>query len=345
MKLKEISDKLGTQLRGDGNIKINRVIGIEQAGAGDLTFVANPKYVSRLKSCSASAVILDEDIPEVPIASLRCKNPYLTFARSIELFYQKPQPPRSIHPMAVLADDVRLGLNPSIGPFVTIAQSVVIGDNVTIYPHVTIYPGVRIGHNVTLHSRVVIREQVVVGNRVIIQDGTIIGADGFGFAKMENGSYYKIVQAGTVVLEDDVEIGANSTIDRATIGRTVVSRGAKVDNLVQIGHGSIVGENCLLAAQVGLAGSTILGKNVTLAGQVGVAGHLTIGDNAIATAQTGIPASVDANSVVSGYPAIDNLLWRKASIAFTKLPELMRRVRKLEKILSQSKNEGHSEPS
>lgn len=331
MKLKEISARLSTRLQGDGNIDIARVIGIEEALEGDLTFVANPKYAGLLKDCRASAVILDEDAPEINRATLRCKNPYLAFAQSVELFYRKPQPPRTIHPTAVIDEDVKLGANASIGAYVTIAEGVVVGDNVTIYPHVDIYPGVRIGNDVTLHSKVILREEVVLGDRVIVQDGAVIGADGFGFAERDDGSYYKIVQSGTVVLEDDVEVGANSTIDRATVGQTLVARGAKIDNLVQVGHGCVVGEHSLLAAQVGLAGSTVLGKKVILAGQVGVAGHLRIGDHTIATAQTGIPSSLQPNSMVSGYPAIDNLLWRKASIIFAKLPELVRRVRRLEK--------------
>jgi UDP-3-O-[3-hydroxymyristoyl] glucosamine N-acyltransferase len=342
MKLADIAARLGARLIGDGSLEIRRVIGIEQAGTGDLTFVANKKYLSRLKQCAASAVILGHDAPEVSIASLRSDNPYLTFAQSIELFYQKPAAPAGIHPTAVIAPGVKIGANPSIGPYVTIAENTVIGDNVILYPHVSIYPGAQIGDGVVLHSHVVVREEVVLGNRVIAQNGVVIGADGFGFARKADGSYYKIVQSGTVVVEDDVEIGANSTIDRATIGQTLIRRGAKMDNLVQVGHGSIVGEDNLLAAQVGLAGSSLLGKNVILAGQVGVAGHLTIGDNVIATAQTGIPNSVEAGSRISGYPAIDNLLWLKSSAVFAKLPELVRRGRQLEKAVGHGNtgNEG-----
>jgi len=336
MKLSEIAARLGAQLRGDGEIEIHRLIGIEQAGAGDLTFVANKKYISHLKQCAASAVILGHDAPEVGIASLRCDNPYLAFAQSIELFYAKPSPAPGIHPTALISDSAIIGCDPSIGAYAVIDKNVVIGDQVTIYPHVTIYPGARIGNDVVLHSRVVIREEVLLGDRVVVQNGAVIGADGFGFARKDDGSYYKIVQSGTVIVEDDVEIGANSTIDRATIGQTIIRKGAKLDNLVQVGHGSVVGEGNLLAAQVGLAGSTILGKNVILAGQVGVAGHLSLGDNVIATAQTGIPNSVEAGTKVSGYPAIENMQWLKSSAIFARLPELVRRIRALEQALASS---------
>jgi UDP-3-O-[3-hydroxymyristoyl] glucosamine N-acyltransferase len=219
---------------------------------------------------------------------------------------------------------VRIGANSVIG------DEVELGDNVVIYPNCTIYYGAKIGANSTIHSNCVVREFVQIGERCTLQNGVIVGADGFGYAKQEDGSWYKIVQSGIVVLENDVEIGANSTIDRATIGETRIKRGAKLDNLVMVGHASTVGENTLLCGQVGLAGSTKVGRNVTLAGQVGVAGHLTIGDNVIATAQTGIPNSVEPNKLISGYPAIENRAWLKSSAIFTRLPELQKSLRELQ---------------
>lgn len=337
MKLREIAEKLGCELVGDGEIEILRVAGIDDAGQGDLTFVANPKYISRIKRTRASAIILGRDHPEAPIPSLRTDNPYLAFARAIELFYAPPAQPRGIHPTALISPRARIGSNPSIGAYAVIGDDAAIGDNVTIYPHVVIYPGAVIGNDCLFHAGVIIREFVRIGHRVIVQNGAVIGGDGFGFAKKEDGSYHKIVQSGTVIIEDDVEIGANTTIDRATVGATVIKRGAKIDNLVQIGHGCRVGENSLLAAQVGLAGSTTVGRSCMLAGQVGAAGHLTIGDNVVATAQTGIPSSVDSNMVVSGYPAMDNLTWRKISAALPRLPELIKKVRALEAELERLK--------
>jgi UDP-3-O-[3-hydroxymyristoyl] glucosamine N-acyltransferase len=308
-------------------------VGIEEAGPGDLTFLANPKYFSKLKTTQASAIIVETTAPQLPMSTLRTDNPYLAFARSIELFYAPPRPSGGIHPTALISPSARLGSNTSIGPYVIIDQGVEIGDNATLHAHVVIYEGVQIGDDFTAHAHAVVREHCTIGNNVILQNGVIIGADGFGFAKQADGSYYKIVQSGKVILEDNVEVQANATIDRAAIGETRISKGAKIDNLVQVGHGSSVGENSLLCAQAGLAGSTQVGKNVILTGQVGVAGHCKIGDGVIATAQTGIPNDVEAGKVVSGYPAIDNRLWLKCSVLFTKLPEISKSVKELERKL------------
>jgi len=255
----------------------------------------------------------------------------LTFARAIELFYAAPEPARGIDPTARISTKSRIGENASIGPFVVIDDDVEIGKNCTIYPFVHISRGVRAGDRFRAYAHVSVREHCRIGNNVILQDGAKIGTDGYGYAKRDDGSYYKIVQSGIVVLEDDVEIGANSTIDRATIGETRIRRGAKIDNLVQIGHSSDVGEEHAALRQVGLAGSSKIGRSVILTGQVGVAGHLEIGDRVIATAQTGIPNSIEADKVVSGYPAIDNRLWLKSSAVFKRLPELLKRIEALEK--------------
>ena len=336
MKLKEIAARLDCDLTGDGNLEITGVLGIDDAGPGHLTFVSNPKYAGKAKSTRASAVIVSSDFPEIPSATLRNAIPYLIFARAIELFYQVPAMPPGIDSAARISKLARIGTNASIGPFVAIDDNVEIGNNCTIFPFVHIAQGARIGDNFKAYSHVSVREYCQIGNSVTLQDGAKIGADGFGYAKQASGSYYKIVQSGIVVLEDNVEVGANATIDRGTIGETRIRKGAKIDNLVQVGHASDVGENTLLCAQVGLGGSSRIGRDVILTGQVGVAGHLEIGDRVIATAQTGIPNSVDADKVISGYPAIDNKLWLKCSAVFKRLPELLKRVEALERTAPRS---------
>jgi UDP-3-O-[3-hydroxymyristoyl] glucosamine N-acyltransferase len=331
VKLSEIAARLDCTLKGDGNLEITGVVGIEKAEAGHLTFVSNPKYAAKVHTTKASAVIVAPDFPDIGAATLRSTNPYLTFARAIELFYQAPQQGRGIDSTAKISSSARIGEGASIGPFVVIEEGVHVGTNCTIYPFVHIARGTRVGDNFKAYAHVSVREYCQIGNNVILQDGAKIGTDGYGYAKKDDGSYYKIVQSGIVVLEDDVEVGANSTVDRATIGETRIRRGVKIDNLVQVGHSSDVGEDTLLCAQVGLAGSSKIGRSVILTGQVGVAGHLEIGDRVIATAQTGIPNSVEPDKVISGYPAIDNKLWLKSSAVFKRLPELLKRIEALEK--------------
>jgi UDP-3-O-[3-hydroxymyristoyl] glucosamine N-acyltransferase len=330
MKLSAISELLSCELEGDGSIEIVRVAGLEEAQPGDLTFLSNIRYRRLVKSTKASAIILSRDAPSVGIPALRTDNPYLAFARSVDLFYTPPPVKAGIHATAVISRTARLGRNPSVGPFCHIDDDVQIGDHAVIHAHVAVYRGVHIGDHFTAHTHVSVREYSQIGNRVVLQNGVVIGADGFGFARDQQNRYCKITQSGRVVIEDDVEVQANSTIDRAAIGETRIRKGAKIDNLVQVGHGSKVGENSLLCAQVGLAGSTEIGKNVILAGQVGVAGHCKIGDNVVATAQTGIPSDVEAGRLVSGYPAIENKLWLKCSVLFSKLPEINKSLQKLQ---------------
>jgi UDP-3-O-[3-hydroxymyristoyl] glucosamine N-acyltransferase len=325
--LAELADHLDATLNGNPSAKITRVAGIEDAAPGDLAFVANPKYASLARTTQATAVLVEPDFPEIPAATLRLKNPYLAFARAIELFYQPPTYAPGIHPTAAIAPTARIGANAHIGAYAVIGDHVVLGDNATILPHAVLYPHVSAGDNLFAHAHAVVREDCHLGNNVILQNGAIVGADGFGFARQSDGTWYKILQSGPVVIEDNVEIQANACIDRASIGETRVHAGAKVDNLVQVGHGSTVGQNTLLCAQVGLAGSTVIGKNVILAGQVGVAGHCTVGDGAIATAQSGIPGDVAPGKVVSGYPAIDNRQWLRSVALFNRLPELLRDIK------------------
>jgi len=331
VRLSEIATRLDCTLKGDGNVEITGVVGIDDAVAGHLTFVSNPKYAAKARTTKASAVIVSQDFPEIEIATLRSSNPYLTFGRALGLFYEPPQLAPGIDSGARIAPSAKIGEGASIAAYVVVEDDVQIGNDCVLYPFVHISRGARIGDNFKAYAHVSVREYCRIGNDVILQDGVKVGTDGFGYAKQEDGSYYKIVQSGIVVLEDGVEVGANATVDRATVGETRVRRGAKIDNLVQVGHASDVGENTLLCAQVGLAGSSKIGRNVILTGQVGVAGHLEIGDGVVATAQTGIPNSIEAGKVVSGYPAIDNKVWLKSSAIFKRLPELVKRVEALEK--------------
>jgi len=345
MKLSEIARRIGCQMHSNADVEIRRVAGIDEASPGDLTFVSNRKYISHIKNTRASAIILGNDVPEVAIPSLRTENPYLAFARALELFYQPLRPELGIDPTASIAGDVEIRPDVSIGAYVVVARGCKLGARVTIHPHVVLYPGVILGDDVVLHSHVSVREQCQIGNRVVIQNGVVIGSDGFGFAPMEDGTYYKICQAGRVIIEDDVEIGANTTIDRAAVGDTIIRRGAKLDNLVQIGHGAEVGENNILAAQVGLAGSTHLGRNVKVGGQAGFAGHLNVGDDAVLTAQSATSHDIPPSAVMSGSPAFDNSIWLRSVAAFPKLPDILRKIRELEKQLERLKGLSASQNS
>lgn len=337
MKLSRIAQILGCRLIGE-DVEIVRVAGIDEAGAGDLTFVSNRKYVSHIPNTRAEAIILGDDIPPVSIPSLRTNDPYLAFARALEIFFVPVPQAAGIHPTAVIAEDVEIGRNVCIGACSVIGKGCKIGDDVVLHPHVVLYPGVTVGDASVLHSFVVVRELCRIGNRVILQNGAVIGSDGFGFAPTKDGAFYKICQTGCVVLEDDVEIGANTTVDRAAVGDTVIRRGAKLDNLVQIGHGSQVGENSVLAAQVGVAGSTRIGNGVWVGGQAGFAGHLEVGDKAIITAQSGTSHDVPAGAVVSGSPAFESAIWLRSVTAFAKLPNLLRKVRQLEREVQDLRN-------
>ena len=327
MKLAKLAEYLDATLRGDPAAEITRVAGIETAGPGDLTFVSNPKYAALARTTKATAIVVEPGFPEVSAATLRVENPYLAFAFAIELFYRAPAYPPGIHPTAAIAPTAHIGADAHIGAYAVIGDNVTIGDHAIILPHVVFYPHSHAGNNLFAHAHAVVREHCRLGKNVILQNGVIVGADGFGFARQSDGSWYKILQSGPVIIEDNVEIQANACVDRASIGETRVHAGAKIDNLVQVGHGSTVGSNTLLCAQVGLAGSTTVGKNVILAGQVGVAGHCTVGDGAIATAQSGIPGDVEPGKVVSGYPAIDNRQWLRSVALVNRLPELLRGIK------------------
>ena len=339
MKLKEIAARLDCRLSGDGNIEISGVAGLAEAGPGELTFLSNPRYTRLLRETKASAVIIAEAVEDLPLNFLVSDNPYLDFALVLELFYQPPQPKNGIHPTATIAPSASIGPNASIGPYAVIGERAVVGKNAVIHSHVSIYEGVRIGDDFLAHSHVMVREFCEIGNRVIVQNGTVIGSDGYGFAPRKDGAHYKIVQSGKVVIEDDVEIQANCCIDRAAVGETRIQRGSKIDNLVQIGHAVKVGENAILCSQVGIAGSTTIGNNCVFAGQVGLVNHLNIGDNVLITAQSGVPSDVASGQKISGYPAMENRRWLRCSAVFNRLPELEKKIRELTKKLDPPEEE------
>jgi UDP-3-O-[3-hydroxymyristoyl] glucosamine N-acyltransferase len=332
MKLSELASALGCEIRGGGeSLEITGVAGMEQATASEITFLANPKYAHKLKHTGAGAVLVASQVEDLPAAQLLSSNPYLDFARAAALFYQPPRPKPGIHPLAWVATSASLGENASIGPFAVVGENVSIGHNAILHSHVVIYEGASIGDDFYAHSHAVVREHCRIGNRVILQNGAIIGGDGYGFAKRADGTHAKIVQSGVTVIEDDVEIQTLTSVDRASVGETRVKRGAKIDSLVQVGHGCVVGEDNIICAQTGLAGSTILGKSVLLAGQVGVSGHLTIHDGAVVYAQSGVGHDVEAGAAISGSPAFEAREWLRAITAFPKLPEILRTIRQLEK--------------
>ncbi len=329
MKLGQIAERLGCSIEGDTNLEISGVAAIGEAKKGELTFLADRKYRTALEKSAASAVIVAKETVPARMAALRSAHPRLDFARAIEIFHPAPHFPQGMHPTAVVANSAKIGAGAHIGPHCFVDEHVEIGRNAVLHSFVAIYRNTRIGDDFFAHSHACVREGSRIGNRVLLQNGVVVGGDGFGFEKQADGRWYKIRQAGIVVIEDDVEIQANTAIDRATIGETRIGRGTKIDNLVQVGHSCKIGEDTLLCGQVGLSGTTRVGKRCILAGQVGAAGHLNIGDGATITAQSGVPNDVPASAIFSGYPAMDNLSWRKSVAVFNRLPELQKEVRML----------------
>jgi len=341
MKLKELAERLECRLEGDPQAVIDGVAGIEQAGAGEETFLANRRYAPNLKTTRATAVFVEDGVDVEreaggpTLAKLRTSNPYLSFAKAIELFYDAPKYSPGIHATAVIAKNAKIAAGAHIGPYCFVDEDAAIGENAVLHSFVTIYRGARIGANFFAHAHAVVREFCRIGDRVILQNGVIIGGDGLGYAKNPDGTWYKMTQSGPAVLEDDVEVQANACIDRATVGETRIGRGTKIDDLVLVGHASKVGGNSMLCGQVGLAGSTRIGENCILAGQVGTAGHLTVGDGTVITAQSGVPNDVPERALYSGYPAVENREWLRMMAALRRLPELQKRVGDLEAKLGQ----------
>ena len=334
MHVQELARRLGAAADPALDFDVSGVAAMEEAGPSQVTFLSNPKYVKKLKETRAAGVLVATDFQgESPAPVLKIANPYLAFAHAIALFYSPPPAPPGVHPTAVLGQRVRLGKGVSVGAFSVLGDGVAVGDGTTIHPHCVVYAGATIGADCLLHSHVVVREHVRLGDRVIVQNGTVLGADGFGFAPKGDGSWHKIPQSGTVEIGDDVEVQALSAIDRATVGKTIIGRGTKIDNLVQIGHGCQVGEDTIVCGQVGLAGSSIIGNRVTLAGQVGVAGHLTIHDGANVTAQSGIMDEIPSGQTWSGYPAVPVNDYGRITVHYLHLPDLAKRLKAVEKAL------------
>jgi UDP-3-O-[3-hydroxymyristoyl] glucosamine N-acyltransferase len=344
MKLAELAALTGARVEAgssnleasSSNLDINGAAGLDDATHGQVTFLANPRYTPRVKATAASAIYVGEsvDVGRNDIAVLRAKDPYLAYTRALRLFHAEPVVAPSIHSTAVIDPTAGIEEGVWIGPCVVIGPRAKISGRARIYPNVTIYEDVTIGKDSVVHAGAVIRERSQIGERVVIHNNVVVGCDGFGYAKDEERHWLKIPQTGRVVIEDDVEIGAGTTIDRASVGESRIGRGTKIDNLVQIGHSCSVGEDTLLCAQVGLAGSSHIGNRVVLAGQAGVAGHLKIGDDVVLTAKSATSHDVPAGKVISGIPAFDNKDWLRATAAFRRLAEMQRQVRELERRLS-----------
>ena len=336
MKLSEIASVSGaTLVQGDPDIEISSAAGLDNAGAGQITFLANPKYTPQIRTTRASAIFLNEneEIDRADIAVLRAKDPYLAYTRTLRAFFPSASANPSIHASAVIDASAKVSPHAEIMANVVIGRGCEIGDGVRIFPNVNLYDGVKIGGGTVLHAGVSVRANCEIGKNCIIHNNTTIGSDGFGYAKDEERRWLKIPQVGRVVIEDDVEIGANSAIDCASVGETRIKRGAKIDNLVQIGHSCIIEEDALICAQTGLAGSSVIGQRVILAGQVGIAGHLRVGNDAVITAKSATSHDVEDGKVMSGIPAFDNRDWLRSTAAFRRLSELARAVREIEKKL------------
>jgi len=331
MKLGERASRLGAELRGNPDVEVTGAKGIEDAGPSEITFVANPKYGGLARTTKAAAVLVEPEFPDIETATLRLKNPYHAFSRALGLFYQPPAYPAGIHDTAVIDPTAQIGEGAHIGAYVVIGPGVKLGPHATLLPHVVLYPGVKTGARLFAHAHAVIREHCELGDDVTLENGAIVGADGFGFSKNEHGQWQKITQSGPVRLGDRVDVQANACVDRATVGATEIGSGSKIDNLVQIGHGSRVGTDTLICAQTGLAGSSVIGNNVILAGQAGVAGHLTIGDDVVLTAKSATSHDIPAGKIISGIPAFDNRDWLRSTAAFRRLGDIQRTVRELER--------------
>lgn len=342
MKLSELAEKTFSVIeQGDPNMEIRAAAGLDIARDGDVTFLANPKYTPQILETKASAIILNQaaELNRADIAILRAADSYLAYTRALRIFNPDPEIQASVHPSAVIHETAKISANVEIMANVVIGANCEIAENVKIFPNATVYDGVKIGASSTIHSGVSIRENCEIGARCVIHNNTTIGSDGFGYAKDEQKHWLKIPQIGRVVLEDDVEIGANTAIDCASVGETRIQRGAKIDNLVQIGHSCTIEEDALICSQTGLAGSSVIGKRVILAGQVGIAGHLRVGDDVVVTAKSATSHDVENGKIISGVPAFDNKDWLRSIAAFRRLGEMARTVREMEKQIVQLRSQ------
>jgi UDP-3-O-[3-hydroxymyristoyl] glucosamine N-acyltransferase len=345
MKLSELAEKTFSVIeQGDPDAEISDAAGLDLADAGSVTFLANPKYTPQIRETRASAIFLNEKVvlERADIAILRARDAYLAYTRALRIFNPEPPPAASIHPAAVIHETAVIAASAEIMANAVIGANCEIGENVRVFPNATIYDGVRIGAGSVIHAGVSVRENCEIGARCIIHNNTTIGSDGFGYAKDEQKHWLKIPQVGRVVLEDDVEIGANTAIDCASVGETRIKSGAKIDNLVQIGHSCTIEEDALICSQTGLAGSSVIGQRVILAGQVGIAGHLRVGDDVVITAKSATSHDVEDGKIISGIPAFDNRDWLRSIAAFRRLGEMARTVRELEKKLTELQSKSSS---
>ncbi len=333
-KLQRLADLVEGEVSGNPELDIDRVAPIDQAQEGDITFVANPKYLAQLKDCRASAVIVVPGVEAPGMDLIVCKNPYLAFAKILTLLQVPQRPVKGIMSGAWIAESADVDESATVYPGCVVGERVTIGAGTTLYPGVVIYDDVKIGEGCLLHAKSVVREGCRLGDRVILQPAVVIGSDGFGFAPDGDG-YYKIPQVGIVVLEDDVEIGSNSCVDRAALGETRIHRGTKIDNLVQIAHNVEIGEDCILVSQSGIAGSTKIGKHCTFGGQAAAAGHLTVGDNVMIGGRGGATNDVASNQVLSGLPLMPHKQWLRATMALPKLPEMRKEMKQMKKRLEE----------
>lgn len=335
--LTELAELVGGRVAGNGDVEIHRVASIDAARGGDITFIANPKYLARLQDTQAAAVIAKPGTESPGVPLLLCDNPYLAFAKILTALHVRRPEPRGILPGALVDPEAHIGPEVTLHPGCVVGRGAVVGRGSILYPGVVLYEDVVVGKDCTLHAGAIVREQCRLGDRVILQPGAVIGSDGFGFAP-DGGAYYKIPQVGIVVIEDDVEIGANTCIDRAALGETRIGRGSKIDNLAQVAHNVVIGEDTIVVAQVGISGSTRIGNHCTLGGQVGVVGHIKIGDHTMVGAQSGVINSLPGRQVVSGTPAIAHKDWLKASASFAQLPDMRRDISRLKRQLAELEN-------
>ena len=328
--LAELAGLVDGELVGPADREISGIKGLDQAGPQDLSFLANRKYAHLLNECKAGAILVthEQTVPE-GLAVIRVKDPYLAFAKSLSFAVKVPYKPSGVHPRAVVEETAQLGEDVSIHAGAYVGDGAVLGNRVVLHPGVYVGPGARVSDDTVLYPNVVIYKGCQVGKRCILHAGTVIGADGYGFAP-DGDAYFKIPQIGIVQIDDDVELGALNTVDRAAMGRTWIQRGVKTDNMVHVAHNCVIGEDTLLVAQVGISGSTKLGRHVVCGGQVGVAGHLNIGDNAVMGAKTGVTNSIASNEVVAGYPHLPHRVWLRTRALIRRLPDLFERVKKLE---------------
>lgn len=332
--LKELADYLGGSVIGDESVTVNGLAPLDNAGPDKITFLANPRYAPKVAETGAGAVLMAPGGERYGRNVIELATPYLGFAKLLTLFYTAPHPDLGVSPQAFVAPDARIGEGTSVYPGASVGSGAVIGSRCVIHPGAVMYPGTVIGDDTVIHANVVVRERCRIGSRCIIQPGAVIGSDGFGYAP-DGPGWYRIPQIGIVVLEDDVEIGANTAVDRAALEVTLIRRGTKLDNLVQVAHNVQIGENCMIVSQVGISGSAKIGSRVTLGGQVGVAGHLTISDNTMIGAQSGVPGNVPASGIYSGSPIMPHKEWLRAMTVVPRLPELKRKLSDLEKKIAE----------